>query len=87
MPVDPDRACPHADFLAEVKVNRLSEVEDGPITGYHADVKIICSECGEPFKWKGLRAGISPAQPRVSFDGLELRAPIWPASDDRSGLR
>lgn len=65
--------CEHKDFAARVAVNRLED------TGrFTADVTIKCSECGEPFRFLGLAAGSSPYEPKVSVDGLELRAPIEP---------
>ena len=66
-------ACDHPDFAARVDVARLMD------TGrFAADVRIKCVACGEPFRFLGLAAGLSPYEPRVSVDGLELRAPIEP---------
>jgi hypothetical protein len=80
--VDPDRPCPHEDFAAQVEVNRLTAGEGGPVTGYSADITIRCIGCGEPFRWTGCPAGLSPARPMVSPDEETLRAPIRPASAD-----
>jgi hypothetical protein len=80
--VDPDRPCPHENFAAAVEVNRLAEVEGGPVTGYSADITVRCADCDEPFRWIGCPAGLSPAQPMVSVDEATLRAPIRPASAD-----
>ena len=71
--------CDHEQFKSTVRVGRLSEVEGGPITGYTADVKIICEQCGLAFRFRGSRYGSSPHEPMLSADGLELRAPIEPA--------
>ena len=71
--------CAHMSFKADVRVGRLTDTEDGPVTGYTADVKIHCTECGLPFRFRGLQAGSHFAEPRVSVDGTELRAPIEPA--------
>lgn len=79
---DPDRACEHPDFAAHVEVNRLTSTEGGPVTGYTADIKVNCIECGEPFRWTGLQAGASPRRPMCSVDETELRAPLRPASSD-----
>ncbi|WP_439947213.1 hypothetical protein [Streptomyces sp. BBFR109] len=38
--------------------------------------------CGEPFRWTGVQAGVSPRQPMCSVDETELRAPLRPASAD-----
>lgn len=80
--VDPDRACLHEHFAANVAVSRLSDVDDGPINAYSADVTVSCADCGEPFRWHGLQAGLSPAHPMCSVDETELRAPLRPASSD-----
>lgn len=66
-------ACGHLNFVARVAVNRL--VDTGR---YSADVRVNCVECGEPFRFLGVEAGLSPYAPMVSVDGLELRAPIEP---------
>lgn len=76
-------ACEHENFRAEVKVGRLSREEGGPITGYCADVKVKCVACGLPFRFIGLAAGNHFAEPRVSVDGTELRAPIEPAVHEK----
>jgi hypothetical protein len=66
-------ACEHKDFEANVTVFRLED------TGrFTADVRIRCKECSEPFRFLGIQAGVSPYEPCVSIDGLELRAPIEP---------
>lgn len=75
--------CEHKNFRANVQVGRLSEKDDGPITSYSADVKIQCEDCGLPFRFVGLSAGAHFAEPRVSIDGLELRAPIEPAIHEK----
>lgn len=82
MGADPDRACPHGTFEAIVAVNRITAVEGGPATSFNADIRVECADCGEPFRWVGVPAGMSPAQPMVSVDETELRAPLRPASSD-----
>lgn len=71
--------CQHKQFCASVEVGRLSKNENGPITGYTADVRIKCAECGLPFRFIGIECGSSPFAPKVSVDATELRAPIEPA--------
>lgn len=71
--------CQHLKFSSRVGVFRLSDKDGGPITGYTAEVKIKCDDCGLAFRFMGLPAGSHYAEPRVSADGLELRAPIEPA--------
>ena len=80
--VDPDRACPHEQFAAEVGVNRLTATDDGPVTGYTADIRVMCADCGEPFRWVGVPAGVLPNRPACSVDETELHAPLRPASSD-----
>lgn len=75
--------CDHLNFAANVRVGRLTQCEGGPVTGYVADATITCAECGLPFRFIGLPAGNHFAEPRVSIDGTELRAPIEPASHER----
>lgn len=67
------------NFDAYTRVGRLTETEGGPVTGYAADITIKCRDCGLPFRFRGLAAGSHYAEPRVSADGTELRAPLEPA--------
>lgn len=73
--------CLHDNFGIETNINKLSIVEDGPTQAYMADIRIICIECGERFVFLGAALGVNMNGPAVSADGLELRIPIWPASD------
>jgi hypothetical protein len=75
----PRPPCDHNNFTAQVNVSRLSHEAGGTITGYAADVTVSCKQCGMPFRFIGLSGGRSPTDPRVSVDGIELRAPIEPA--------
>ena len=75
--------CEHMNFKASVNVGRLSHDDGGPVTGYTADVRVNCAKCGMAFRFIGLPAGNHFAEPRVSMDGTELRAPIEPAVHDR----
>jgi hypothetical protein len=80
---NPDRACPHENFDAYVDVNRVTASDNDPtVVGYSADIKVTCHDCGEPFRWTGVPAGISPRQPMCSVDETELHAPLRPASAD-----
>lgn len=76
-------SCEHKNFKADVRVGRLTKGDDGPVTGYSADVKVSCVDCGLPFRFIGLPAGNHFAEPRVSVDGTELRAPIEPATHEK----
>lgn len=71
--------CIHARFVASVSVGRLSDVVDGPITGYTANVTVKCEQCNLPFRFLGSEFGSHPREPRLSADSCELRAPIEPA--------
>jgi hypothetical protein len=82
MNADPDRACEHREFEAMVEINRLSEIPGGPVVNYFADITVNCAECGEPFRWTGVPAGVSPARPTCSVDERQLHAPLRPASAD-----
>lgn len=84
MTADPDRACPHEDFTASVDVNRVGtgETADGTPRAYMADITVACAHCGEPFRWVGVRAGLSFGRPMCSVDEKTLMAPMRPASAD-----
>lgn len=72
--------CEHFNFESHARIGRLTDDEGGPVTGYSADIRIKCSDCGHPFTWVGVPFGYSPAQPMVSVDGQQLRAPITPSN-------
>ncbi len=76
-------ACQHMNFAANVNVGRLTDGDDGPVTGYTAGVQVKCADCGLPFRFIGLPAGNHYAEPRVSVDATELRAPIEPAIHEK----
>ncbi|WP_019060006.1 hypothetical protein [Streptomyces prunicolor] len=78
---DPDRPCPHDNFDAYIDVNRVTAT-DPTVVGYHADIKVNCRDCREPFRWTGVPAGMSQRHPACSVDETELRAPLRPASAD-----
>lgn len=78
--MDLDRACPHDNSVAHVEINRLTDGDGGPVTGYTSTIRVACADCDEPYEWIGLPVGLSPRGPTVSVDGLELRAPLRPAS-------
>lgn len=80
---DEPTKCEHFNFKCSAAIGRLSKVEGGPITGYCADVRVNCAECGLPFRFIGIAAGNNPFEPRVSIDGTELRAPLEPALHEK----
>lgn len=80
---DPDKPCPHEDFSATVEVNRLTGDGDGTVPhAFSADIRVNCTQCGEPFRWIGVQAGLSGSKPMCSVDETELHAPLRPASSD-----
>lgn len=72
--------CDHVDFVAEADVCRSTDVEDGPVVGYHADIRVTCIACGTPAIWHCPDFGLQPDRPALSVDGQELRAPLRMAS-------
>lgn len=74
--------CKHFNFISQTSVVRLFEEESPDIvTGFSADIRIKCADCGMPFEFIGLPGGYNPGRPMTSFDATELRAPIKPSSD------
>lgn len=70
--------CEHKEFAASVAVGRFED------TGrFMADVRVQCKECGLPFRFVGVPAGISWDRPAVSIDNTELHAPIEPETEPR----
>jgi hypothetical protein len=70
---DAARDCTHENFEASISVIRL-----GGMGHFTTEISVRCEACGEPFRFLGVAAGSSPDEPKVSVDGLELRAPIEP---------
>ena len=81
-----DAGCVHEDFACLVDVNRLTDIEDGPVQGYSASIRIECAQCHEPFCFRGVPLGLSQLAPTQSLDGTELRTPIHPMSDPTPGI-
>lgn len=80
--VDPDRACEHLNFAADVEVNRLTTEEGGPVTAFILDLTVSCADCEEKFRFHGVQAGLLADRPTCSVDEATLHAPIRPASSD-----
>lgn len=70
--------CKHEDFDASVGVGRLTETEGGPVTGYMADIRLQCKQCGLPFEFLGLQPGLDTQGATVSIDGQEAHIAIAP---------
>jgi hypothetical protein len=77
--------CKHETFEASVNVGRLTDGDDGPVTSYVAEIKIVCAICRVEFGFLGPAAGVRNDEPTTSMDGLELRCPIVPGSVPRRG--
>lgn len=74
-------ACEHKDFAAEVDVHRLEDSGR-----FQADVRIKCTECGLPFRFIGLPAGLDLNGAAVSPDGTEARLAIGPKGEVMNAL-
>ena len=73
--------CEHNSFRCDVTVNRLPEVEGGPVQRYNAVVRIVCEDCNVPFRFIGLPAGSDLNGAAVSIDGTEARLAIAPKGE------
>ena len=81
--LDLDAPCVHPDFDVVVGVGRIQRSDDDPtIIAFVAEIQVKCIACGEPFRWNGVRAGLSYAHPMCSADERTLHAPLRPASAD-----
>jgi len=69
------------NFRAHVAVNRIEDKG-----AFAADVRVWCTECGIPFQFLGLEAGLDMQGARVSVDGLEARMAICPQGQAPSPL-
>lgn len=70
--------CEHLNFECECDVNRMPTKEGGPIERYSMAVRVKCSECGTPFRFIGLPAGLDLNGAAVSVDATEGRFAIAP---------
>ena len=81
--LDLDAPCVHPDFDAVVGVGRIQRSDDDPtITAFVAEIQVKCRACEEPFRWNGVKAGLSYVYPMCTPDEVTLRAPLRPASAD-----
>ena len=44
--------CNHESFKSMVRVDRLTDTEGGPVTGYTSEIHIECAQCGLPFRFE-----------------------------------
>ena len=68
--------CLHEDFRTNVSILRLSREDGGPVESFRFEAQVKCAQCGVKFRFVGMQAGLSYAEPMVSTDATELRAPI-----------
>lgn len=73
--------CPHMHFVADVAVGRLEPSKAGEKMRFCADVKIQCSDCGLPFRFIGLPAGLDLNGAATSIDATEARLAIAPKGE------
>lgn len=72
--------CEHMNFSASVGVARMTGA-DGGITGFMAEIRVQCQECGRPFQFLGLEPGCDTQGARVSVDGLEANIALCPEGE------
>lgn len=70
--------CVHMNFAATVGVARLEDNPGGAITGFNAEIRVHCADCGQKFQFLGLEPGMDTQGARCSMDGLEARIAISP---------
>lgn len=78
--------CVHENFMADVQVARMPSREGGPIERYMADVRVKCDDCGLPFRFIGLPAGVDLNGASVNNDATEARLAIAPKGEVISEL-
>ena len=69
-------SCQHEEFISTVTVNRLDD-----IGRFSADVNIKCNQCGLPFRFIGLPAGVDLNGAAVNGDATEARLAIAPKGE------
>jgi len=67
--------CQHMQFTADVVVDRVTD-DAGRPRNFVAEVTIRCQDCGEPFHFVGVEAGLSFHRPTVGVGATTLHAPI-----------
>lgn len=79
--------CLHTNFAASVAVGRLTLKDGGPVTGYVAEIRVKCADCGKPFQFLGLDPGYDNQGARVSLDGLEANIALAPEGERPNPLQ
>ncbi len=82
------KVCAHKDFQAQVSVGRLTEkppegvdLDEMDPHSFIAEVQVHCTECGEPFGFKGVGNGFDLDRPTQSMDGLKATLPLRTPSE------
>ncbi len=68
--------CQHKNHSCEVDINHIEDVGR-----WQADVRIKCADCGLPFRFIGLPAGLGLNGAAVSVDATEARLAIAPKGE------
>ncbi len=70
--------CEHLNFMTYAEIARMPSVENGPIDRFSASIRIVCEDCGLPFRFIGLPAGVDLNGAATSIDATEARLAIAP---------
>lgn len=70
--------CAHEDFAASAAIARIEDTGE-----FVCELRVCCTQCREPFRFKALEPAISTIVPCVSIDGLEASLPIEPEKETR----
>jgi len=73
--------CKHLNFNVHSTVNRIEDVGR-----FSVDVRVVCGDCGVPFRFIGLPAGLDLNGATVSADATEGRFAIAPKDEVGNAL-
>ena len=73
--------CKHEDFHAYVNICRLSHNEGENPHTFDAEISVICAQCGERMRFRGVPHEIGFRRPNGSLFATDLRAPMEPSGD------
>ena len=68
--------CKHVNLHGHLHITHLED-----IGRYTADVRVHCKDCGLPFRFIGLPAGLDLDGATVSVDGTEVRFAMAPKGE------
>lgn len=72
-------ACQHEQWQATAKVISLTDIEDGPITGWTVELEATCVDCLTYMQWLGLPFDALPGRPTVTTPAaITLTLPCRP---------